>query len=269
PLNYAANARESYPVFARRKADGTLPADIRFMVCMPTPGTSINLLEEDSGRVVKSAHEAQIQVTIKDLVDLIPPSELAIQWDVVRETRSELNDELITELAKIADWVPEDVEVGYHLCFGDRKARGDVTARGMAEQGMTLGEKMKSHDRLSQPSPVPNGMTILRDMSLGIIAHASRRITFMHLATLPATSQPLEKAYADLDGLGDKDETECYLGLLDIDTGVEGTRRQIEAAARVLPRFGIGPECGLQRIDAREYQEALEALSTLAKDLSA
>jgi hypothetical protein len=62
--------------------------------------------------------------------------------------------------------------------------------------------------------------------------------------------------YAPLEDLRLGPETELYLGLVDAQDGVEGTRRRIQAARQYIQDFGIASECGISR--GRDPNLALE-----------
>ena len=53
--------------------------------------------------------------------------------------------------------------------------------------------------------------------------------------------------FAPLHGLELQAETDLYLGLVHYTDGLEGTRRRMATAARVVEDFGIATECGLGR----------------------
>ena len=103
---------------------------IRFQVSLPTPLAITHAyihpaLQED----FEPQHEKKLLEELKDILEYIPHSELAIQWDTavefailegimptyIRNMESEINEMLL----RLAARVPEPVELGFHLCYGD------------------------------------------------------------------------------------------------------------------------------------------------------
>jgi len=94
-LDYHSIAAESYAEFKNAREDGVLKPDSRFLVSIPTPFNAVNsFVEFDSQVEVAYAYEQQLRRSVDALQEVIPPSDLAIQWD------------LPTELATIEGWFP-------------------------------------------------------------------------------------------------------------------------------------------------------------------
>src|SRR5262245_79221 len=67
-------------------------------------------------RVLGPRIEAGLRREVEDIAAVVPLEELAIQWDVAVEIgRREIFDQLV----RLAAFVPERAELGYHLCSGD------------------------------------------------------------------------------------------------------------------------------------------------------
>jgi hypothetical protein len=169
----------------------------------------------------------------------IPHEDLAIQWDNAVEfgiiedvlnrggygSASWWGDDVWAGLtqrsAEQASRVPADVEVGFHLCYGD------------------VAEK-----HFIEPADAGN---LVRFANM-VVDAASRPITWIHL---PVPIERDDDAYfAPLDGLELSDETELYLGLVHREDGVEGAQRRIAAALPHAPVFGVATECGIGRAPA-------------------
>jgi hypothetical protein len=230
PLGYADAARSSYATFARLKAEGIIPAHCRFQVSLPTPLAPITAYVMDEARaVVEPAYEAQLLAEVEEMVQAIPPDELAIQWDVAVEFGilegvfwkahfSDVERGIIERLTRLCDAVPGRVEVGYHFCYGDF-----------------------GHQHFKQPEDTSKLVLVANRVSEG----ATRKINWIHL---PVPRNRVDDAYyAPLRDLRLKPETELYLGLIHYTDGVEGTRRRIEIAQRAAPAFGVATECGFGR----------------------
>ncbi|MBV9327120.1 MAG: hypothetical protein JO352_25475 [Chloroflexi bacterium] len=124
-VGYADWALESYALFARLKSEGVLPTNVRFQVCIPDPAIIVNLhvlpqAKDDVGPIYTEGLFAEIE----RMASTIPASEFAIQWDCTQPVEYETADaarrqSIIQEIARLADYVPSGVQLGYHLCYGD------------------------------------------------------------------------------------------------------------------------------------------------------
>ncbi len=247
-LGYADAALASYATFARLKADGAIRPATRFQVCLPTPLAPVTaFMALDSRGAVEPAYEAQLLAELERICAAIPHDQLALQWDTAIEfgilegvMPTHLTDprrEIVERLVRVGDRVPDEVELGYHLCYGDA-----------------------SHQHFVQPRDAG----LLVEVANAMCARLRRRVNWIHL---PVPRERDDAAYyAPLKELKLDPETELYLGLVHYTDGVEGTRQRMTAAARTVAEFGIGTECGLGRRPAettapllRLHREAAEA----------
>jgi methionine synthase II (cobalamin-independent) len=125
--------------------------------------------------------------------------------------------------------VPADVQVGFHLCYGD-----------VEEQ------------HFAQPTDAGTIASVIR----GVLAAAPRPVSWFHL---PVPIERDDEAYfAPLADLDLPEGTEVELGLLHHEDGLEGAARRIAAASTVLDRFGVGTECGFGRGPAERTAPLLD-----------
>lgn len=229
-LGYAEAALASYAEFTRLREAGVIASGTRFQVSLPTPAAVVGafIVPEDRA-AVEPAYERALFAELEG----IPHADLAIQWDTavefaVLEGRIEpwfaqagtpqVLEGVVARAARQAAAVPRDVEVGYHLCYGDVEEQHFV-----------------------QPTDAGR----LADVIAGVLESASRPITFFHL---PVPIERDDPAYfAPLAALELPEATELYLGLLHHEDGVDGARRRAAAAATARPRFGVATECGFGR----------------------
>ena len=128
---YRDAAVESYQVFARLQDEGVIGANVRFQVSMPTPmATTYMYISPNARAAYLPAYERALADAISGIMDTIPHDRLAIQWDVCQEVLvfedykpfagrpSDYKQQIYDELARVGALVPEDVELGYHLCYG-------------------------------------------------------------------------------------------------------------------------------------------------------
>ena len=159
----------------------------------------------------------------------IPGDRLAIQWETVSEfalleglmeshIAGDLEDEITDRIARLVDEVPQDSEVGLHLCYGD-----------------------SGHKHFCEPEDAG----YLASISRGVLSKATRPLAWIHM---PVPRERDDDAYFEpLSSLDMPGETRLYLGLVHQTGGEQGTARRIETAMRHVREFGIATECGLGR----------------------
>src|SRR5215813_5370466 len=88
-LGYTKDAVSSHFVFRQLQKEGVIPQGVRFQVCLPLTFSAIGLFFPDPADHAKVAPgvTAAFRAEIAKLVELIPPRELAIQWDPAVENR--------------------------------------------------------------------------------------------------------------------------------------------------------------------------------------
>jgi hypothetical protein len=227
---YAAAARQSYEVFAGLKAAGVIGDDVRFQVCLPTPMASGFMYVSPAALdAYLPAYERSLVTALDEILAAVPHDELAIQWDVCQEVLmyedyfpyrpNDYKAQTLSQLGRLGARVPEDVEVGYHLCYGTPKDEHLV---------------------------MPIDTAIVVELANGIADSLDRRLDFIHL---PVPRERNDDAYfAPLADLDLPPATELYIGLIHHDDA-DGDRARIVAASRVCPSFGISTECGWGRTD--------------------
>lgn len=239
PPGYAADALQSYAVFARLKGEGVIPANRRFMVALPTPMTpAMAFTTAAAAPLVEPAYETALLAEVDELAAAIPHDQLAIQWDCSWEMAiwegewaSPFPDARagVTErLARLSQRVPPGVELGYHLCYGDYQ-----------------------HSHWKQPADAARLVEVANMLSTVV----ARPLNWVHL---PVPRNRDDDAYfAPLRDLRLRPETELYLGLVHYTDGVEGTRRRIATAQKVVSAFGVAMECGWGRRQTATIPELL------------
>ena len=238
-LGYADAALASYAVFSQLKQNGTIPAQYRFQVSLPTPLAPVTaFIADEEWAQVQPAYDKAMFAELNRIAAHIPHDELAIQWDVAIEfgllegvaftNYAHVKNDIIERLVQMGNHVPDDVELGYHLCYGDA-----------------------GHKHFVEPQDTSK----LVDVANGLAAALKRSLNWI---SMPVPRDRSDEAYfAPLKHLQLHPETELYLGLVHITDGVEGTRRRIEAAQRVITNFGVATECGFGRRPADTIPELL------------
>ena len=222
----AKTAIDSYAIFKRLKAKGAIPRDVRFQVCLPTVTAFLNThIVLEAHRAVEPRYREALFADVDRIAATVPAQELTIQWDVSTEMAQwegvreawfpDVRSGVIERLADHCDRVPDGVELGVHLCYGNFGLR---------------------HWR--EPQSLANTVEVYNRLA----ATVTRAIDYVHM---PVPIDRSDDAYfAPLDGLRLRPETTLYLGLIHERDGVDGARRRIAAARRHVAAFGIATECG-------------------------
>ncbi len=250
-LGYAAAAKDSFEAFKRLKAQGVVPDGVRFQVSLPTPLAPVSqFVSHRDKATVEPAYEAAMSREVEEILAGVPHDELAIQWDIAVEMGiweglggpffepwfDDVKPAIVERIARMSRLVPDSVELGIHLCYGDF-----------------------GHEHFVQPTDAAN----LVEMANAVSSAVTRPIEWIHL---PVPRDRADEAYfAPLGRLQLHPETELYLGLVHATDGVEGTRQRIAAAQQVAADFGVATECGF----GRRPPETIPGLMQLHTDVAA
>ena len=238
-LGYADAALESYEIFRRLKSQGDVHEDTRFQVSLPTPVAFLeHLIARQCQADVEGPYEARMMAEVAEIAAHVPHHELAIQWDVAKDMGiwegvwsiffEDVKGAIIERLVRIGDAVPEGVELGYHLCYGDL-----------------------NHVHWKEPEDTANLVAVAN----GIAAGVDRSVQWLHI---PVPRDRSDDAYFEpLKGLRLKPETQLFLGLVHHTDGAEGTRARIATAEKFVSDFGISTECGMGRRPPETIPELL------------
>jgi hypothetical protein len=230
-LNYAREARASYLDFCAARDRGAIAPGVRFQVCLPTPMAVVYVFcsPKDVG-AIEPAYEAAMVREIQAMCDAIPHKDLCIQWDVCTEMiivdgqlpgrfkYKASKADILERFERLGDAVPRDVELGFHLCYGDMDAKHMVQ---------------------------PKDSSKLVELANDLVKTVKRPITYIHMPV------PIDRTDDDyfkpLEELRLPSDTKLYLGVVHAQDGVDGTRKRIAAAQRHVSDFGVGSECGIAR----------------------
>ena len=137
PTDYDTFALESFSVFHNLQTLGTIPPDLRFQVCLPSPLTTVSgFVQTQYCAEIDPLYEKKLLEAARHIQNEIPASQLCIQWDLPCEVafieyeQGRLDDPFFTpyfadvkqgildRVARLASAVDVDVELGFHLCYG-------------------------------------------------------------------------------------------------------------------------------------------------------
>jgi methionine synthase II (cobalamin-independent) len=124
--------------------------------------------------------------------------------------------------------VPDDVELGLHLCYGD------VGAKHFVE---------------------PKDAAWMVEFANALTKAVPHKLAYIHMPV------PIERSddafHAPFRDLALGDGTELFLGLVHAKGGVAGTKARLDAARRYVPKFGIATECGMARARSEDTVRTL------------
>lgn len=234
-LGYADAARHAWPIFRRlRDEEGAIAPGTRFQVSLATATAGLALFAPDTIEAARPAYTRRLHAELDQILDLVPHEDLAIQWDVAVEMGMiertfplpfDPFDIVIGQLGELSGWVPAEVPLGYHLCYGDAQE--------------VAGEGEGRH--FKQPA---DAGTLVRVANA--VTAASRRP--LQWFSFPVPIDRDDDAYfAPLADLALHPGCRLFLGLVHHQDGVEGTQRRIETARRHIAEFGVSTECGMGR----------------------
>jgi hypothetical protein len=246
PLQYAENAIESYSDFVARRNSGFIDNDVKFQISIPSPFNVINsAIKPDHKILVEPSYEVRLEREIDEIIEKIPASDLAIQWDCAHDMQAfdnarpvyfdDRQNGIVERLVRIGDWVPDNVELGYHFCYGSLGGKHFVE---------------------------PKDMGAMVDLANRLTTGLGRVPEWIHMPV------PIERDddeyYSSLSELRLNPSTKLYLGLIHGKDGLIGTKRRIVAAEKFIKNFGIATECGFGRRPANTVPDLIDLHAEVA-----
>lgn len=226
-LGYADEAISSFATFTKLQASGVIPAETKFQVNLPTPlGITATFFDLQTQRVVEPIIEQALLHDLHRITTMIDPRKLAVQWDVAVEFAvlkaglpvwfDDAEAGIISRLGRLGNIIPRDIDLGFHLCFGDF-----------------------GHKHFVEPESLEPLIAVANAVSDSV----SRPIKWFHMPVPRDRSDP-----AYFAPLADYRATaELFLGLIHMTDGMEGAERRVAVARQFREDFGIATECGLGR----------------------
>ena len=248
-LGYADNALDSYKVFKRLQGLGKIPAQVRFQVSLPTPLAVVYAFFIASEvRRIWPFYERRLLEELDEIARAIPHDDLAIQIDIATEMHTFLEvpelqkayplEELVDAFARLGNRVPGDVELGIHLCYGD-----------------------PGHKHVREPTDTGRMVDVYHRLAIAV----QRPITWLHMPVPRGRDD--DPYFSPLRNLRLKSGTKLYLGLVHLTDVIEGAKRRVAAAERVVSDFGIATECGFGRRPPDTIPELLRLHRAVAQQV--
>ncbi len=245
---------ESYRQLTQLKQRGVVPESVRLQATVAGPGTTGAPLEPCTWEEIVAVVNPPLIADVEEFAKVVPLSELAVQIDIAAEIEMEewrrnpagfdvpfapkqdkawpgwTLTKLMAANAEIADHVPAEAELGFHLC-----GMWHIDPRG----GQDLQVHVDAANLLTQ--------------------QVNRRIDYIHMPVLPEHGP---EDYAKLANLRLAPETKLFLGLIHREDGIDGAKQRIDMASAVVDDFGVGHFCGLRDLN-QVGSEGLERLLEL------
>ncbi|KAF2117083.1 hypothetical protein BDV96DRAFT_611639 [Lophiotrema nucula] len=238
-------ALESYALFKKRKEEGHILPQTRFQVSLPGVANVLASIGQRFQQTLEPRYEAALIQALHRIQDNIPHEELAIQIDVAMEVAfiegagswapyfDPIFDGVIERVSRFANLVAKDVELGFHLCYGDMEHRHFVE---------------------------PYDLGLLVEISNALHKAINRPIQWMHMPVPKGRNdvkyfEPLKKMNWEVP--------ELYLGVVHV-SDEEGTRERIKTAKSVVDKFGIATECGMGRTPKDDFSSIMEILKNVS-----
>jgi hypothetical protein len=234
-LGYARDAINSYFIFKTLKAEGVIPAHVRFQICIPFVSSCVRLYFRDPADypIIEPAIARLLRAEVANICAHLPHDGIAIQWDcaiedtaieaelaadggVVTDRVRAFADAIFAPAAEINAAIPEGVHLGYHACYG--------TSGGW-------------------PRRSPQDLTGVVLLANAAVRHSGRRVDFVHLPTVDSHSRDYFAPLVGLEARGAR----IYVGLIHALHGEGGMGKQIDWLREYLPDFGIAAPCGFGR----------------------
>ena len=248
------DALESYELFRALREEGVIPSGLRFQIGLPFPSSAMNGFKADFAAdypLAERAFEDLVARELERLLAAIPAEELAIQWDCAYETQDIEGvlawtaegawERFAGPVTRLTRLIPEDVLVGYHLCYG------------------TFPE---------WPMYEARDYSVLVRMANFAVANSGRTVDWLHLAGpryLRSEDKSFFRPLVDLE----PGPARVFLGIVLPIDGVSGLRRRHATASRYIQDFGVAMYCGFGRQPGqdgmetmREHRRVVESLRT-------
>src|SRR6516165_4003541 len=191
------DAIAGYQVFRALRVEGVIPAGLRFQVGLPFPSSALNGFKADFAADYPGAEGA---------------------WERFAGP--------VTRLTRL---IPEEVLVGYHLCYGTFPEWPMYEARDMG---------------------------LLVRMANFAVASSGRRVDWLHLAGpryLRSEDRSFFRPLVDVE----PGDARVFLGIVLPIDGTAGLRRRQDTAARYLKDFGVAMYCGFGRQPGADPTETM------------
>lgn len=242
----------SYQQFRDLREAGAIPEGLRFQVGLPFPSSALNGFKADFGEdypIAARGFEELVARELERLLAEIPAADLALQWDVCYEvldlegvlawTAGDAWERFRGPVSRLTSQIPEDVLLGYHLCYGTFPDWPMFEARDMG---------------------------LLVKMANFAVAESGRPVDWLHLAGPRYLRSESDDFFRPLRDLRVED-TRVFLGIILPLDGEPGLQRRHQTASRYLDDFGIAMYCGFGRQPGEDGMQTMREHRHVATSL--
>ncbi len=250
-LHYADFAKQSFAVFKRLKEAGKIPPATKFQIDLVPAHSVIWLYLVDALHApIDPIYNEAVKREIDKIAASLPHDEIAIQFDVASavfarlernqassygRTKEETQQSFSNILIDLGNRVPADIDLLFHLCYGD-----------------------SNHKHVVEPTDMGD----MVEFANRVGSQIARSVQLIHM---PVPRNRMDDAYFEpLRMLKLRPETELCLGLVHHTDGIEGTKQRLAAARKYVTTFSIGTECGFGRRDPKTIPELLRIHAQVA-----
>jgi hypothetical protein len=246
------DAIASYREFRTLRDEGVIPPGLRFQIGLPFPSSALNAFKADFAADYPVAERGFEKLVARELVRLtneIPSEDLALQWDMAYETQDIEGvlswtsegawERFAGPVTRLTRLIPDEVLVGYHLCYG------------------TFPE---------WPMYEARDYSILVRMANFAVANSGRTVDWLHLAGpryLRSEDRSFFRPLVDLEPR----TARVFLGIVLPLDGVAGLKRRHATASRYLDDFGVAMYCGFGRQPGQDGMETMREHRRVVRSL--
>jgi hypothetical protein len=243
-LYYADIAKESFAVFKRLQNAGKIPGGTKFQIDLVPAHSVIWLYLVDALHApIDPIYNDAVKREIDKIAAALPHGEIAIQFDVASavfarlernqsssygRTKEEMQDTFSRILIDLGNRVPADIDLLFHLCYGD-----------------------SNHKHVVEPTDMGD----MVEFANRVCREIKRPVQLIHM---PVPRDRADDAYFEpLRKLKLRPETQLCLGLVHHTDGLDGTKKRLATARKYVEDFAVGTECGFGRRDPKTIPELL------------
>jgi hypothetical protein len=244
-LGFTRDAVDSYFVFKTLRKEGVVPRDLRFQISLPLVNSVCSLAtfpDPDDLPNIRAGYEDALRSEIGKIIELIPPEDLAIQWDCSWEitdvygavpgmSKDGAIARNIGQIQRLSPRIPKETLLGFHFCFG------------------TFG---------GWPRFAPNDLSAAVELANAAIANACRKVDWVNIPTLDRSDDAFYTPLEHLDLRGAR----LYLGAIH---NMPRFNERLSTIKKHIRNFGLSAPCGFGRSPPEALPQILQDHLTALK----
>lgn len=246
-LGYARDYFDSYQRFQDLKEREEIDQDAKFQIQLPTPFAVMTFVTPADRARVQPAYEDALVTEILRFLQ-VAGEDVVVQWDVASEfgllegwfgpDAIQDPEQVAASLVPLIEAVPDNIQAGVHLCYGDYR-----------------------HRHLSEPKDIGMQVELVNEIEAQLWNRGLDFVSF----TVPQNRldsgffQPLSRLVTS---------AQLFFGIVPYHPGQNhesDTERQVQAIDRYLDggEWGVSCECGLGRVPRELVEPLINLHSTI------